>query len=136
VIGLVPVSVALPLVTTVGMPLVTSLPFLGTALLGWFLLKSTGSGSPAVPGHAGPGIGPIARRTARPVSPSLGASVTEAVKEKEVLEALRRRGELTVAGTALETSLTVEEADRMLSALAAKGHLEVRVERGRLLYSL
>jgi hypothetical protein len=29
-----------------------------------------------------------------------------------------------VAGVALETSLSVEEADRMLSALAAKGHLE------------
>jgi hypothetical protein len=41
-----------------------------------------------------------------------------------------------VAGAALETSLTVEESDRMLSALAAKGHLEVRVEHGRLLYSL
>jgi hypothetical protein len=41
-----------------------------------------------------------------------------------------------VAGVALETSLTVEEADRMLSALAAKGHLEVRVAHGRLLYSL
>ncbi len=61
---------------------------------------------------------------------------TEAAKEKELLEALKRRGELTVAGVALETSLTVEEADRMLSALAAKGHLEVRAEHGRLLYSL
>ena len=50
--------------------------------------------------------------------------------------ALRRRGALTVAGAALETSLTVEEVDRMLSTLAVKGHLEVRVERGRLLYSL
>jgi hypothetical protein len=37
---------------------------------------------------------------------------------------------------ALETSLSVEEADRMLSALATKGHLEVQAERGRLLYSL
>ena len=64
------------------------------------------------------------------------APATEAAKEKEILEALRRRGELAVAGAALETSLTVEEADRMLSALAAKDHLEVRVERGRLLYSL
>ena len=36
----------------------------------------------------------------------------------------------------METSLSVEEADRMLSDLAGKGHLEVRVERGRLLYSL
>ena len=53
-----------------------------------------------------------------------------------VLGALRRRGELAVAGAALETSLTVEEAERTLSALAAKGRLEVRVARGRLLYSL
>jgi capsular polysaccharide biosynthesis protein len=60
----------------------------------------------------------------------------EAAKEKELLEALRRRRELTAAGAALETSLTVEEAERLLSALAAKGHLEVTVERGRLLYSL
>jgi len=37
---------------------------------------------------------------------------------------------------ALETSLSVEEADRMLSELAAKGHLEVTVEHGRLVYAL
>ena len=65
-----------------------------------------------------------------------GAPATEGAKEKELLEALRRRGTLTVAGVALETSLTVEEADRMLSALAAKGHLEVSVAHGRLRYSL
>lgn len=41
-----------------------------------------------------------------------------------------------MAGVALETSLSVEEADRMLSALAVQGHLEVSVEQGRLLYSL
>ena len=63
-------------------------------------------------------------------------STAEAAKEKELLEALARRGALTVAGATLETSLTVEEADRTLSALAAKGHLEVTVEHGRLLYAL
>ena len=63
-------------------------------------------------------------------------STAAAAKEKELLEALGRRGALTVAGAALETSLTVGEADRVLSALAAKGHVEVGVERGRLLYSL
>lgn len=144
VVALVPVSVLLPLFTAVGTPLVTSLPFLGIALLGWFLLGSVGGDGPALPGRADPGVRKIARRTARAVSSNAGglrpsrpgASVAEAAKEKEVLEALRRRGELAVAGAALETSLTVEEADRMLSALAAKGHLEVRVERGRLLYSL
>jgi DNA-binding IclR family transcriptional regulator len=61
---------------------------------------------------------------------------TKDAKEKELLEALARRGKLTVAGVALETSLTVEEANRMLSELAAKGHIEVAVEHGRLLYSL
>jgi hypothetical protein len=37
---------------------------------------------------------------------------------------------------ALETTLTVAEADRMLSELAQGGHLEVRVEGGKLLYGL
>lgn len=53
VIGLVPVSVVLPMFTTVGMPFVISLPFLGTALLGWFLLRSSGNEGLAVPGRAG-----------------------------------------------------------------------------------
>lgn len=143
VVALVPVSVLLPLFTTVGMPLVTILPFLGIALLGWFLLRSAGDGL-AMRGRADSGIGAITRRAVGAASSNAdglrssrtGASVTEAAKEKEVLEALRRRGELAVAGAALETSLTVEEADRMLSSLAAKGHLDVRVERGRLVYSL
>ena len=78
----------------------------------------------------------LAARGARRVPDVSPATATEAAKEKELLRALVRRGKLTVAGAALETSLTVEEADRMLSALAAKGHLEVAVERGRLLYSL
>ena len=59
-----------------------------------------------------------------------------AAQEKELLRAIRRRGQLTVAGVALETPLSVEQANRMLSELAGQGHLEVRVERGRLLYSL
>ena len=98
----------------------------------------------ALPVVAASGVGRAARRaasvvgwkprTARGIPPLPPA--TEATKEKELLEALRRRGALTVAGVALETSLTVGEADRMLSALAAKGHLEVAVEHGRLLYSL
>ena len=61
----------------------------------------------------------------------------EAAKEQELLEALGRRGELTAAGAAHETSLTVEEADRMLSRLAAKGHLRVRASEasGGVFYS-
>ena len=57
-------------------------------------------------------------------------------KERELLEALRGRGELTPAQAAVETSLTVREADEMLKELAEDGHLEVRVRGGALSYSL
>ncbi|MDQ3911223.1 MAG: hypothetical protein M3305_05525 [Actinomycetota bacterium] len=57
-------------------------------------------------------------------------------KERELLEALRREGELTPARAAMETSLTVAEADRMLKELAEGGHLEVRVRGGGLFYAL
>ena len=98
----------------------------------------------ALPRIAASGLGRAAIRATgavrRPAGGARGVSAmlstAEAAKEKELLEALGRRGALTVAGAALETSLTVGEADRVLSALAAKGHLEVGVERGRLLYSL
>jgi hypothetical protein len=57
-------------------------------------------------------------------------------KERELLEALRDRGELTSAQAAVETSLTIEEADEMLKELAEGGHLNVRVRGGGLSYSL
>jgi len=57
-------------------------------------------------------------------------------KERELLNALRDRGELTPAQAAVETSLTVNEADEMLKELAEGGHLEVRVRGGGLSYSL
>ena len=63
-------------------------------------------------------------------------SIVERVKEKKLLRALGRRGKLTAVEAALESELSVEEANRILSALAARGHLEVTVEHGRLLYSL
>jgi capsular polysaccharide biosynthesis protein len=98
----------------------------------------------ASPVVAASGIGRAARRVTSVVGRRPRATrevptsppATEAAKEKELLAALGRRGKLTVAGVALETSLTVGEADRMLSALAAKGHLEVTVGHGRLLYAL
>lgn len=141
VAALVPVSVALAFFSPVAVSLALGLPLLGTALLGWARLKNVGDDGLAVPVHDEPGIEAISRRTAKAVSRSASGRrppLTDAgvTKEKELLETLRRCGGLTVAGAALETSLSVDEADRMLSALAAKGHLEVRVERGRLLYSL
>ncbi len=57
-------------------------------------------------------------------------------KERELLEALRDRSELTPAQAAVETSLTVKEADGMLKELAEGGHLEVRIRGGALAYSL
>ena len=57
-------------------------------------------------------------------------------RERELLGALREHGELTPVRVATETSLTVEEADRMLKELAAEGHLEVRARGGGLFYAL
>jgi hypothetical protein len=68
---------------------------------------------------------------ARPQEPA-----DEGRREKEILEALARHGELTPARAALETSLGVAEADRILSGLAKDGHIEVRAREGRLEYAL
>jgi hypothetical protein len=57
-------------------------------------------------------------------------------KERELLGALREHGELTPAQAAMETSLSVTEADRMLRELTEGGHLDVRVRGGGLFYSL
>jgi hypothetical protein len=64
------------------------------------------------------------------------AAQAEGIMEKELLLALGRCGKLTAVEAALESSLSVEEAERMLDALAAKGHLEVSIEHGRLHYAL
>ncbi len=57
-------------------------------------------------------------------------------KERELLGALREHGELTPARAAMETSLTVAEADEKLKELAEGGHLDVRVRGGGLFYAL
>ncbi len=57
-------------------------------------------------------------------------------KERELLGALREHGELVPARAAMETSLTVSEADKMLKELAEGGHLDVRVRGGGLFYAL
>ena len=57
-------------------------------------------------------------------------------KERELLEALARYGEITPARAALETTLSVSEADQMLSELAKNGHIEVCAREGRLGYAL
>ncbi len=57
--------------------------------------------------------------------------------EQELLSAIRDSGgSITPAEAAMETSLTVKEADRMLSELASGGHLSVESDGGSLVYSL
>lgn len=57
-------------------------------------------------------------------------------KERELLEAVRDRGEITPATAAMRTSLTVDEAAGMLERLAGKGHLQALGHDGGLAYSL
>ena len=60
-----------------------------------------------------------------------------ASKERELLSAIRDNGgSITPAEAAMETSLTVREADGMLSELAGGGHLAVQSRDGALFYSL
>ncbi len=57
-------------------------------------------------------------------------------KEKELLEVLEDGGGLTPAAAAMRTSLTVDEASKMLEELARKGHLVMQTEEGIVAYSL
>ena len=58
-------------------------------------------------------------------------------KEGELLSAIRdNAGSITAAEAAMETSLTVGEADEMLSELAGGGHLSVESSGGTLFYKL
>lgn len=60
----------------------------------------------------------------------------ESSRERELLEAIKDHGEITPAQAAMNTSLTVSEADEMLKNLAEGGHLDVRVRGGGLFYAL
>ena len=57
-------------------------------------------------------------------------------KECELLHTLSELGEITPASAAIRTSLTVDEASKMLDELAGKGHLELRAENGVMAYAL
>jgi hypothetical protein len=57
-------------------------------------------------------------------------------KERELLLALERHGEITAARAALETSLGVAAAEEMLSELANDGHVRVVARDGTLAYAL
>jgi hypothetical protein len=83
----------------------------------------------AAAGLLGKGLSDL-RGQQRAVEPSVSA-------ERELLSAIRANGgSITPAEAAMETSLTVREADGMLSELAGGGHLAVESRDGALFYSL
>jgi DNA-binding CsgD family transcriptional regulator len=57
-------------------------------------------------------------------------------KEGELLRVLAEQAELTPAATAMRTSLTVDEASKMLEDLARKGHLRLHAGDGVVSYAL
>ena len=68
--------------------------------------------------------------------PKLGRTDAKKSKERELLDALAERGEITPATAAMRTSLTVDEASKMLGDLAGKGHLKLQAEDGIMAYAL
>lgn len=56
--------------------------------------------------------------------------------ERELLREISKVGEISPTSAAMRTSLTVEEASKMLDELARKGHLELRAEDGSVAYAL
>jgi hypothetical protein len=83
-----------------------------------------------------PYVGLLARGLASLPDARRAAAASARGRERELLEALRREGELSTVRAATATSLTVAEADRMLRELAEGGYLEVRVRDGGLFYAL
>jgi hypothetical protein len=76
------------------------------------------------------GLSRLEQQRRKAVSPRVG-------KERELLSAMRNNtGSITPAEAAMETSLTVSDADEMLSELAAGGHLQVESSEGTLAYRL
>ena len=92
--------------------------FLGSvsAPLGWLSLVALGAG------------GPIALRERNRLRARDG--------ERQLLDALAERDQLTSMTAALRTSLTLEEAAGMLDDLAVKGHVETRTRDGVMAYGL
>ena len=76
------------------------------------------------------GASRIEQQRRKAVPPRIG-------KERELLSAIRdNAGSITSTEAAMETSLTVDEADEMLSRLAGGGHLLVESSGGTLFYKL
>ena len=96
------------------------------------LLKGRG---PEIQGELASETRPSDRAAARSALGRATKGRGEGHAEQQLLEAIERHGEITPARAALETPLSVAEADRMRGELAEKGHLEVQAREGRLVYS-
>ena len=72
-----------------------------------------------------------------PLAEAQGRLTAPVSKDRELLEAMRENGgHITPAEAAMSTSLSVREADELLSELAGGGHLTVEREGGALVYAL
>lgn len=65
-----------------------------------------------------------------------GDPLSEHEGERQLLDVLRERGELTPTSAAMLTTLTVDGASDILGALTRKGHLEAQAHDGSILYTL
>lgn len=93
-------------------------------IYGWVIFPALGLVSGGIPGGA-----------SRSVSGRRGIVEPES-GERRLLEAMARSGGITPARAALETSLSVSEAEEILSGLASGGYVEVRVQDGGIFYSM
>lgn len=97
-----------------------------------FLVSGLPSGAPEVFAFvllAFGGIWGFRRSSRTSVTPS-------PAKEHALLVAIREAGGITAVDAAIETSLTVDEADKVLSRLADRGHLFLESHDGALVYTL
>ncbi len=108
-------TVGNPVTAVIFMRFAKSLPFVGITSLGWVLLKdydaeplAVSAGSVESAGAACGMARSVSRTTSRVCGARSGTSGVKAAKEKELLEAIRREGRVTVVGAAIETSLSVE----------------------------
>ena len=119
------------------------LPFVQIASSLAFVFGAVGFAFLSVPGTLIPAFG-----LTIPAAALLGSALNDIVKrrralsppankERELLTAFRDNGgSITAAEAAMGTTLTVEEADRMLLELASGGHLRVGSDEGTLRYFL
>jgi hypothetical protein len=79
---------------------------------------------------------PIALATLNGAGPPSKRPGDQNLKERELLDVLAERGELTPTAAVMRTSLTADEASMILQGLARNGHLDVKAEDGITAYVL